>query len=191
MASEYPLDNLGLVFRFCAQSMRYPDKAWLTKDYYQGLYLLLEELGAKDEIEAIQQSVIQHSDFVEELQVEHTRLFINAAPHVIAPPYGSVYQNHSLAGQYSEDVHLFYRENGYDLGEKSDFADNLTYQLEFLSYIAKEGKSKIQQEFLFRFFLPWFGEFSSRVREEAQLPFYPVIISLIDFFTKEEEKYGV
>ncbi len=190
MADENLAQNAGMVFRFCAQSMRYPDSQWFTDEYCNGLYLLLDALDAAQERQDID-STFADAGFLERLQAEYTRLFINAAPHVIAPPYGSVYKNHSLGGQYTEDIHLFYRRHGYDLREKSDFADNIVYQLEFLSCIAQQGEDDIQREFLSCFFFPWFGEFSRRVKEEAELPFYPVIISLIDFFTKEEEKYGI
>lgn len=182
---------LGTIFRFCAQSMRYPEKSWCNTNYCTGLYSILAELGAEQEKEEIIQLTGSCDNFLEELQVEHTRLFINAIPHVAAPPYGSIYQHRSLAGQYSEDIHLFYRAQGYDIPPDGDFPDALVYQLEFLSHIAEEEKEEVYAEFLSRFFFPWFGEFATRVRAEAQLPFYPVIISLIDFFTKEEEEYGV
>lgn len=194
LTEELPQDTtnpLSTIFRFCAQSMHYPEKNWLTQEYYTGLFQLLKELGAESEKEVINATITNSVDFLEELQIEHTRLFINSTPHVIAPPYGSVYRNHSLAGKYAEDIHLFYREQGYDIPEHGDFPDSLIHQLEFLSFITKEKQKSIRKRFLLRFFSPWFGEFSTRVRAEAKLPFYPVIISLIDFFTKEEEEYGV
>ena len=184
------IGELAPLLRFCSQSMHYPDASWLTKEYFAGLYSLLDALEAQEEKSALKESVAQSTDFLEDLQVEHTRLFINASPRTVAPPYGSVYRDKSLAGIFSEKIHLFYRESGYELIPGSDFPDSLIHQLEFLSYVAKEENVERFQQFLTRFFFTWFTEFSTRVRAEAAMPFYPVIISLIDFFTKEEE-YGL
>jgi TorA maturation chaperone TorD len=131
------------------------------------------------------------SDFLEDLQVEHTRLFINGVPHVAAPPYASVYLEQTLRGSYSEKILLHYRSLGYDLTERADLPDSLIHQLEFLSFLAEDNNIEGERDFLIRFFLPWFPIFLNRVKEEAEHPFYRIIVSLIDFFTKEEEEYGV
>lgn len=172
--------------------MQYPESGWLNPKYLSSLLLLLNELDATAERDALQNSIDKEADdFLEDLQIEHTRLFINGVPHVAAPPYGSVYLEKTIKGKYSEDVLRFYNEHGFTLTGAADLPDSLVHQLEFLSCIAEDGNQEAEEEFLSRFFLPWFSIFAERVKTEAQHPFYSIIISLIDFFTKEEKEYGV
>lgn len=184
-------DHIAIIYRFCAQSMQYPGPDWFTENYLKSLHIFLRELGATDESNELLKLAAQSDDFQEDLQVEFTRLFITGVPHVAAPPYGSVYLEKTLRGKYSDDVFLYYKDQGYSLNENADLPDSLIHQLEFLSYLAEDNNKKAEEFFLSRYFLPWFSIFSSRVKEEAQHPFYAIIISLIDFFTQEEEEYGV
>ncbi|MGB3212647.1 MAG: molecular chaperone TorD family protein [Desulforhopalus sp.] len=155
------------------------------------LYGLLDVLGGEEEKKLLQAELGQSKDFLEDLQVEYTRLFINGIPHVAAPPYGSVYLEKTLRGKYSDEILAYYQSLGYDLTKDADLPDSLIHQLEFLSLLAEDQNRDAEEEFLDRFFLPWYPIFASNVKEEAQHPFYKIIISFIDFFTKEEKEYGV
>ena len=128
---------------------------------------------------------------METLQIEHTRLFINGVPHVIAPPYGSVYLDKSLLGLHTEKTLRFYAECGYSLKSGSDLPDHIIHQLEFLSLLAEKGDAEHESEFLQTIFLPWFDKFGARVKQESQHPFYSVIVQLIDYLTKEEDEHGI
>lgn len=184
-------DQIGTIYRFCAQSMTYPDPVWLNKKYLDGLSRLLDALGA-DEEEYLQHEETDDLDaLIETLQIEHTRLFITGVPHVVAPPFGSVYLEKTLRGKYSDEVLTWYHEHGYILGMDSDLPDNIVHQLEMLSFLAVDKNREAEAEFLHRFFLPWFSIFSQKVIDGARHPFYPIIIRIIDFFTKEEKAYGV
>lgn len=130
-------------------------------------------------------------DILEDLQVEYTRLFINGVPHVVAPPYASVYLDKTLRGKYSDKILTYYRSLGYTLAENADLPDSLIHQLEFLSFLAEDNNQPGEEEFLACFFLPWFSIFASKVKEEAQHPLYRTIISFIDFFAKEDMGHGV
>lgn len=191
MTDSFSTDHIATIYRFCAQSMQYPEADWMNGSYLESLYTLLEALGGEKEIEEIEAAKKKSGDFLEDLQVEYTRLFINGVPHVVAPPYGSVYFDKSLQGKYAEQVMQYYRSKGYVLTEKADFPDNLIHQLEFLSFLAEDKDQESEKEFLGTYFLPWFETFSKLVKKEAQHPFYYIIITLIDFFTKEEKEYGV
>ena len=184
-------DHIATIYRFCAQSMEYPESSWVTEEYFSGLFQLLDVLGGEDKKRALQSSLSASDNMLEDLQVEYTRLFINGAPHVSAPPYGSVYLEISLRGKYSEKVLNYYHSQGYTLDEHADLPDNLIHQLEFLSFMAKDKNRSGEEEFLSRFFLPWYTLFSTQVKKEAHHPFYLVIITIIDFFTKEEKEYDV
>lgn len=191
MQNQSSTDHIATLYLFCAQSMQYPAREWLNEQYLEKLYLLLETLGGVEQSQELQVACKNSKDILEDLQVEYTRLFINGVPHVPAPPYGSVYIDKTLRGQYSDKVSSFYNAHGYRLKEGADLPDSLVHQLEFLSSLARDKNQKAEEEFLRRFFLPWFPNFAGRVKEEAEHPFYHIIISLIDFFTKEEEEYGV
>ena len=191
MQKSLPTDHIATLYRFCAQSMQYPDPEWFSDNYLTSLYGLLDALGGIKEKEFLQQEFSLSKDILEDLQVEYTRLFINGVPHVAAPPYGSVYLEKTLRGKYSDEILAYYRSLGYNLTENADLPDSLIHQLEFLSFLAEDQNRDGEEEFLARFLLPWFSIFASKVKEEAQHPFYKIIISFIDFFTKEEKEYGV
>ena len=184
-------EHIATIYKFCAQSMHYPEPSWLNENFLSSLYKLLEALEGSSEIEKLKIAINESDDFLEDLQVEHTRLFINGVPHVAAPPYGSVYIDKSLQGKYTEDVLMYYHSLGYTITEDADFPDNLIHQLEFLALLAEEENIEAEKEFLSRFFLPWYHVFSQLVKKEYQHPFYYVIINIIDFFTQEEKEYGV
>jgi TorA maturation chaperone TorD len=183
--------QIATIYRFCAQSMHYPSGEWFCEKYLSALSELLRSLGAGEELDTLQQAINADANSLETLQVEYTRLFITGVPHVAAPPYASVYLDKTLKGRFSEEITGYYHKAGYTLNDHVDLPDNIIHQLEFLSLLVEDGKTAMAEEFIRRFIWPWFPIFSSRVKEEAKHPFYPVIISIIDFFTKEEEEYGV
>jgi len=183
--------HIGTLFRFCAHSMRYPEPEWFDDQYMDSLYLLLDALGAHSEKQSIQFALSAAQHPLEELQIEYTRLFINAVPHVIAPPYGSVYIDRALQGQHTEKTLRFYRSHGYDLKSDADLPDHLIHQLEFLALLAERDDTEASDEFLKTIFLPWFTRFQTRVRREASHPFYSVIVQLIDYLTKEDDENGI
>ncbi len=191
MQKNSPTDHIATLYRFCAQSMQYPESAWFSEKYLESLYGLLDALGGQEEKETLQEAFRKSQDILEDLQIEYTRLFINGVPHVAAPPYGSVYLEKTLRGKYSDSILKYYRSLGYNLTENADLPDSLIHQLEFLSFLAEDKNNAGEEEFLAHFFLPWYPVFASKVKEEAQHPFYRIIISFIDFFTKEENEYGV
>ena len=180
--------NMAEIYRFLAKSMRYPDSAWMQADYFSALDTFLAELGWDAEAQALRRSLSASAAGLESLQVEHTRLFVNAVPAVIAPPYGSVYLSGDgmLYGPSAEKTKLFYREQGYDLAGEADIPDHLSFELEFLALLAEEGKTREEELFLQQHFRPWFPKFQTRVLQEGRHPFYGLLVNLIDFFTREE-----
>lgn len=184
-------DPIAAIYRFCAQSMYYPEAAWLTDDYLKKLDGFLDALGGEEERAALLEACPGGRNCLEDLQIDYTRLFINGIPHTVAPPYGSVYLDRTLRGRYSDEVLAFYRSLGYSFHKEGELPDHIVYQLEFLSFLAEDRNGEGEEEFLRRFFLPWFGIFADRVKEQAHHPFYRIIVTIIDFFTKEEEEHGV
>jgi len=183
---------LADVFRFLGRSLEYPQPSWLNREYLDVLSALLDDLGWQDALEKIRSLPVDSAGMLEIFQIEHTRLFINGVPAAVAPPYGSVHRRGEgmLNSRSTETTREFYRRHGYDLAEAQGLADYLPLELEFLALLLEEDRTAEAEEFLRDIFRPWFGVFCDRVREGAQLPFYRILIELIDFFTKEEEEYG-
>lgn len=183
---------LADLLRFLGRSLEYPRAVWLDLDYLAGFTSLLEELDWQEALAELQSLPAHHANLLEWLQIEHTRLFINGIPAAVAPPYGSVHRRGEglLNGRSTEKTREFYRRHGFELVESQGLADYLPLELEFLALLLESDQAAEAEVFLREHFRPWFGVFRDRVREGAQLPFYRILIELIDFFTKEEEEYG-
>ncbi len=180
---------LAELFRFLARSLEFPRAAWLDRDYLVGLATLLEDLDWPEALAEVRAMPTDPAELLETLQIEHTGLFVNAVPAAVAPPYGSVYWRGEgmLNGASTAKTRDFYRHQGFDLTGGDGLADYLPLELEFMALLLESDRESEAEEFLAAHFRPWFGSFRDRVRQGAQLPFYRILIELIDFFTKEEE----
>ncbi|MDY0190145.1 MAG: molecular chaperone TorD family protein [Desulfuromonas sp.] len=179
--------------KFMAQSMEYPDPCWLTADHLQLLYSLLDDLGWSKELESLpSQDEILSEPGMTALQVEYTRLFINAIPHVIAPAYGSIYTDSEgiLFGPSAEKTKQFYHQQGFDLRGSNDIPDHLNHELRFVSILLQDEKLCEAEQFLTEHFHTWFHQFHDRVVEKSRHPYYRVMVELINFFTTEDNEHG-
>lgn len=182
---------LADVYSFLALCMRYPDPSFLTDEFLDVFEELLVSLGLHDQQKEISTYRKSNSKdtLLDDLQIAYTRLFINAAPHLIAPPYGSFYLDgdRTLQGKTTRTTRDFYREYGYDITDPSEPADHIRFELEFLSALLKENHYEAENTFLTTLFRLWFTQFYNRVLEDKGHPFYRVSVQLIDFFTKEDQ----
>ena len=169
-------------------SMKYPESDWFTDGFVSNFIVILEEAGLKGEAAELG-THLDVKNVLHILQVEYTRLFINAPHRCIAPPFGSVYleSDRSLKAAATERVRDFYRIHGFDIVDTSIIPDEISIELEFLGRLADRGLPREEDEFLSRYFRPWFVEFRDIVTSEAGHPFYPAVVKLIDFFTLQEE----
>ncbi len=161
--------------------MRYPTPEWLTEAWGKTLLALLDlaQLPFSTDLEPL----FTAPDLIHYLQVEHTRLFINALPATPAPPYASAIQQGLFMHTAAEEALSFYRQCGFEPCDPAEPPDALTTELEFLGLICHDPTK--EQQFLRRHFRPWFTLFHAKVLDEARLPFYPAVVSLIDFLTQE------
>ncbi|MDA8165811.1 MAG: molecular chaperone TorD family protein [Desulfobacteraceae bacterium] len=173
------------MYRFFSLSMRYPHPSWLTATYFITFFTLLGELGWDEEAAGLRSRFEADGDPLEPLRVEYTRLFINAIPHVVAPPFGSIYVNPDgvVYGANAVATKAFYREHGFELASETAIPDDLGCELEFLATLAEQGKTEAEKLFLRTLFRPWFPIFRDRVIGESLHPFYVVVVKLIDFFS--------
>ena len=62
MQKSSPTNHIATLYRFCAQSMQYPDPDWFSDNYLTSLYGLLDALGGKTENETLQAELSRSKD---------------------------------------------------------------------------------------------------------------------------------
>ncbi len=127
-------------------------------------------------------------ELLETLQVEYTRLFINAYPSVLAPPYASFYKEHSLMGNVSVAIMDAYSQNGFVLNpEIHDMPDHISVLLEFLYRLLETESSKKKARQVFHQYLNWWlPEWIKQIEAHASEPFYPLVANAMYKFLKTE-----
>ena len=188
--------------RGLARGFTYPDTGWvaalLDGQWPEALAAVLEPLGLSAEgvRQAIETLPEELEMALQALQVEYTYLFINAVPHVPAPPYASAYTGQGLLmGEPAEAALVAYRQAGLTLADDyRDLPDHVAAELEFLAWLgeqalaAQEGgdeeqaglRQAQQQTFLSQQVRPWLPAFCRRVKEAARLPFYRELACLAE-----------
>lgn len=180
--------NLADIFAFLALLMRYPEDSFFDDELLDTLESLLTRLNLHQLHQKITVWRASVTDPLLDAQVEYTRLFINAAPHLVAPPFGSVYLegDQSLQGKSTEKTRDFYRQYGFDIINAAEPADHISLELEFLSCLYRRQAADGAETFLHTLFFPWFYQFSQRITPELRHPFFEVSIQLITLFVKED-----
>ena len=176
------------LYSFLAQSFRYPEQAWLCESYFDLLESIVQNFDIDNDALGLRQSYCVNPVGLEMLQVEYTRLFINATPTVIAPPYSSVYldQEGNLYGPSAVWVRRFYQQHGFELSGEGDIPDHLVLELDFIALLIDEGQDDEAEQFLNEHFRRWFSLFRERVLTGTTNTFYSTLLTLVDFFTREE-----
>ncbi len=122
---------------------------------------------------------------IDTLELEYTKLFINAHPFVPAPPFASVY----LPSENIYDiVENFYKRGNYLIDDRKFPPDYLIYELVFLFNLFNDKNYRLEGEFLNSHFIPWFQKFSIKVKENDETGFYSFITEKIEIFLKNRLK---
>lgn len=188
--------------RGLARGFTYPDAAWVTTllngQWPTVLAGVLDPLGLSAEgvRQAIETLPEELEVALQALQVEYTYLFINAVPHVPAPPYASAYTGQGLLmGVPAEAALVAYRLAGLALADDyRDLPDHVAAELEFLAWLGEQalaaqesgdeeqaGLHLVQQQaFLSQQVQPWLPTFCQRVEQAARLPFYCELARLVE-----------
>lgn len=198
------------IYNFLSLCFTYPDErigSWIIKgEWIEELRQALSLLTEKDYetlLLSFKNFLIEEKGEISlELAKEYTRLFINAFPHVVAPPYGSVYMEKDgrVFGKTTSEILQFYHQNGFTLKEEiKDLPDHIAHELEFLGILTfKEAEAtgndrvrfeEIQMEFFSRFLLPWIYSFCGRIMSETHSPFYRSLAQLTQEFIDLEKNY--
>lgn len=180
------------LYTFLAQSFHYPEESWLNEPYFDLLGSLSQTLDFDNNAIDLRQAYYANKEGLEQLQIEYTRLFINAIPAVIAPPYSSVYldQEGNLYGPSAVWVRRFYQQNGFELAGEADIPDHLSLELEFIALLIDDHQEEVAEQFLKEHFRLWFPHFRNRVMSESTNSYYSTLLTLVDFFTREEAYHG-
>ncbi|MDD2310170.1 MAG: molecular chaperone TorD family protein [Desulfuromonadaceae bacterium] len=175
-------------YTFLAQSFRYPERTWLIGPYFDLLENISQNLDLNKDALGLRQSYCASEEGLEELQIEYTRMFINAIPAVVAPPYSSIYldKEGNLYGRSAVWAKQFYQLHGFDLAGEEDLPDHLVLELDFLGLLLEEGQEDAAEQFLSEHFRRWFPSFKERVLNGSTNKFYSTLLTLVDFFTREE-----
>jgi len=188
--------------RGLARGFTYPDAGWfatLLDGQWPGVLTgVLEPLGLSAEgvRQAIETLPEELEMALQALQVEYTYLFINAVPHVPAPPYASAYTAQGLLmGEPAEAALVAYRQAGLALAaDYRDLPDHLAAELEFLAWLGEQALANQesgdeeqagwylaqQKAFLSQQMRPWLPAFCQRVEQAARLPFYRELARLVE-----------
>ncbi len=162
--------------------MRYPESSWFNDDFLSVFKELLVQLEWQDDINTLPENITDQ--VLEEIQVDYTRLFINGVPHVVAPPYASIYIDGTLNSTTADKTRDYFRKKGFDT-TNTEFPDYLVTELDFMALLEDEEESS-SEEFVAQYFRPWFEKFRDLVLEEAQVSYIKSAVEVIDFFTTIE-----
>jgi TorA maturation chaperone TorD len=200
----------SLIYNRLSLCYVYPDEKVYASiaagEWIRGIREALRLLDGKnfDEyLRAIEQAIAGAKEGEQlEMAREYTRLFINAFPHVVAPPYASIYlekegQGH---GRTASEVLRFYQETGFALKDDLKYLpDHIAHQLELMGTLADlesraSGSEKIELEeiqmnFLSRFILPWVPIFCEKVADQSRFVFYRYLGNLTKEFINLEKNY--
>ena len=200
----------SLIYNTLSLCYVYPDEKvhasiaageWI-REFREALYLL-DEKNFDDYLRAIEQAISGAKEG-EQLAMarEYTRLFIDAFPHVIAPPYGSIYLEKEglVSAKTTSEVLRFYNEVGFILKEDHhDLPDHIAHELEFMGLLADQESrasgggrirmEEVQLDFLSRHIIPWVPLFCKKVTEQSLLPFYSILGNLTQEFIGFEQNY--
>ena len=178
------------IYKILSQLFFYPEDDFFEKLSEIGDFIkrILEEVynseGLLEEfIEAIEELRTLPP---QELQAEHTRLFINSYPTLPTPPYESAYREMLLMGDYAEEVGKYY--SLYNLEVPEDLPDHISYELDFMRFLLEEGDTELAREFFEEHIFQWVPDFVSDLRNESRLKFYKFVANFLDDFLEREKK---
>jgi len=168
------IDQVAL-YRLLARALTYPEGGFSGTLQEAASRLGLELFNDQAlPIAAFMQAVSELGRLpLDQLQGEHTRLFINGFPRVSCPPYESAYREGELAGRSAETVDGAYRQWG--LVAEAEEVDHAGAELEFLAFLmsldAPEAVAAAD-DFLASHALVWLPRFAEDVARESSLGFY-------------------
>ncbi len=130
-----------------------------------------------------------------DLQRDYTRLFINAFPKMVAPPYSSVYLDGKgkVWGESTSWVNNLYHEAGLEIAEEfHNIPDHIAAELNFAAFLLsgsgnEDGTNlRLYEKLVVEHLALWAPPFLQRVIEGARQPFYALLAKLVLRLVEEE-----
>ncbi len=164
---------------------RYPDRDNLP-ELKTGLNQMLEWARLQS------QAPIRDID-LDQLQIDHTALFINGYPATKAHPFAGWYTGDAvIMGNSDNKMRQFYAGCGIECDQREIQADHIMVELEFMALMAEKYEEsgedffcRAMGEMLHQHMEPWVGQFSRNIRENAQTEFYSILAAVLDILVKE------
>ncbi|QOX78308.1 molecular chaperone TorD family protein [Trichlorobacter lovleyi] len=191
-------------YRLLAACYYSPNQALFEENCCTSLAGLLSDMAPDAAASAAEAAELLHKIRLDELLVEHARLFMGPFK-LVAPPYGSVWldQHKSVMGDSTAKVAAFYHANGLHLADDfHELPDHFAVELEFMSYLAFRQREAaaagvpreadrlrdLQREFLGTFLLPWFEPFTDAIIDDAEAPFYQALARCTAAFIRADAR---
>jgi putative dimethyl sulfoxide reductase chaperone len=180
--ADQMMQDIIMVYRLLAQALTYPDK-----DFIANLKMTVGQIN----LELFDEGGLPLRGFVHELstlaqipldqiQGEHTRLFINAFPHVVCPPYESAYREGALMGDAAMQVAEEY--HAWGLVIENEQVDHLGAELEFVAFLLTLDTPKARatvDKFMTIHLSSWLPQFATDLARESRLEFYRQVGNLL------------
>ena len=179
----------ALKYKFFSLMFLYPSRERFEKA--EMVVKDLAELGYDSS--EVEKKIREVKDF-KKLQVEYTRLFINAFPHVPCAPYESFFKFKRLSDpSILMSLKSFYNKLGYDA--ESEATDHISTELEFmylvLAYDSLSGEEKLRLQFDFfsKHLSTWVMDFVKCVKSNSKEEIYLILSKKLEEFMREEIEY--
>jgi len=204
----------AVIYRFLSRCFSHPDKELLElfdsaspEEFLQSWrYLGLDATHNMARIAGWLEKCPDREAALQELEREYTRLFVNAHPGVVAPPYSSVYldKERQVWGAHTAEAARLYGAAGLGIADNyCDLPDHIGAELEFASYLIQEQQKdgqdssisapelvSIEKAFLRGHLFKWAPTFFSRVIESSTSTFYQQMALLAHKFIEWDAKYS-
>jgi TorA maturation chaperone TorD len=173
---------------------------FLSSGGLEALEELADELGMdateplRDFRRKLEAGEAERAGLLLDLQRDYTRLFINAFPKMVAPPYSSVYLDGKgkVWGESTSWVNNLYREAGLEIAEGfHNIPDHVAAELGFAAFLlsGEEGgvpESAMYRDLVMEHLARWMPSFLQQVVEGARQPFYSMLAKITGRLVEEE-----
>lgn len=186
--------------RFIAACYYEPDRAFVEEGLFESMVEAASHVDAELEALARRLGPAFEQQPLQELLVDHTRLFLGPV-QALAQPYASVWLSgqHQLMQAPTLDAMELYAQAGFEVDEAfQELPDHVAVELEFLYLLlwrenearasgnaaALAGVASIKRNFLDQHLGRWLGPFLLAMHEGAQTAFYETLAEVTERFAR-------
>ncbi|MBF0188141.1 MAG: molecular chaperone TorD family protein [Magnetococcales bacterium] len=113
---------------------------------------------------------------LERWQEEHTRLFINGFPKVVASPFASAWTRQGASGEVQQKIGLLYAEAGVTAQDlPPDYLGSLLECAALLTERNQLGDAALLERLLHSHLLPWLQAFTTALEQGTDMALYRLL----------------